>query len=260
MAREVGLGIDWNMQLHHGLIDERGETLIHETGMRCTCNNDDTMAGEIERTHIPRKRTTFRCDICGGSGFIYRNERKIIAIITGISEDYSRDEQGWLSPGDCTMSAHPDYHVSAGDRITFTWPQPIADGQVIVRGAGTFSDNSTRKTGVEENEDRLWYHAATGIWCEDRDGKVYYPDADFTLDGSKVIRWVGNRPNANSVYVIKYEAYLEWKVFTPSGARRDHDRDFGDRVLLRKIHLVDPNDNPQVRAQDRVRFCARLGG
>jgi hypothetical protein len=256
--RGLGLGIDWNFPVHHGLIDERGETLIHETGLRCTCGNDDTMAGEIERTHVPRKRTTFRCNICGGLGFIYRNPRKIIAIVTGISEDYSRDEAGWLNPGDAVMSPHPGYTITAGDRITFTWPQPVPDGQVIVRGAGTFSDNSTRKTEIGDNEDRLWYHAKESIWCEDQDGKVYQP-GDFELDGSKVIRWVGNSPTPNKIYTIKYEAYLEWKVFTPSGARRDRDRDLGDRVYLRKSHLVNPNDNPQISTEDRVRFCARLG-
>jgi len=257
--RGSGLGIDWNFPVHHGLIDERGETVIHEIGLRCTCLNEDTMAGEIEQTHVPRKRVTFRCDICGGMGLIYRDPKKIVALVTGISEDYSRDEQGWLSPGDCLMSPHPEYIVSAGDRITFTWTQPIPDGQVIVRGAGTFSDNSTRKTEIDESEDRLWYHAAKSLWCEDRNGKIYQPNGDFVLDGSKVIRWVGNRPNLNTPYTIKYEAYIEWKVFTPSGARRDRDRDLGDRVYLRKSHLVNPNDNPQVRTEDRIRFCARLG-
>lgn len=253
-----GLGIDWTFPDHVGQINNRGEELIHEVGMRCTCSVEDSHAGQVERTHVPRKRTTFRCGNCGGTGHIYRNPQKIVALITEVSESMSRQEAGWLVPGDCVMSPKPGYTVSAGDLITFTWSQPVADGQVIVRGAGNLSDNSGRKTNLEINEDLLLYNGDSAIWCEDEDGNVYRGGADFELDGSKIIRWVGNAPINNKKYVIKYNAFFEWVVFMPPSVRMDANRDLGARVGLKKRHVAAPNEDPTTSARDRVPFCDRL--
>lgn len=242
-----------------GLINNRGESLVHEIGMRCTCSVEDTHAGQVERMpHVPRKRTTFRCSQCGGTGHIYRNPRKVIAIITEIREDFSRQEAGWLTPGDCVMSPKPGYIVSGGDLITFTWSQPLGNGQVIIRGAGTLSDNSGRKTNLESNEDRLWYNADSAIWCEDENGVVYRSGSDFVLDSSKIIRWIGNTPPDNTKYVIKYNAFLEWIAFIPPHVRRDRDRDLGGRVALKKRHVAQVNEDPTATVRDRVPFCDRL--
>lgn len=255
-----GLGIDFTFSDHVGQINNRGETLIHEVGLRCPCNNEDTMAGQINRgDRVPRRRTTFRCSRCDGSGYIYRNAKKIVALITNISEDYQRTEAGWGVPGDAIMSVKPNYVVSSGDLITFTWSQPLTEGQVIVRGAATLSDNTARKTQAEENEDRLHYNADKAIWCEDDDGKIYRP-GDFTLDGSKLIKWGANQPRKGLAYTLKYTAFLEWEAFVPPAVRRDRDRDLGTRVILKKRHIATPNEDPTIRQRDKVPFCARLEG
>jgi hypothetical protein len=254
-----GLGIDWTFPVQKGFIDNRGETLIHEIGLRCPCNIEDTMAGQMTRKDVPRRRTTYRCPNCSGEGYIYRNPKKIIALITGISESTSRQEEGWIMPGDAIMSPKPGYIVSTGDLITFTWSQPIDEGQVIVRGAATLSENAARKTDIDEAEDRLWYNADESIWCEDYDGKIYKP-GDFILDGSKRIRWQGNSPPIGKAYTLKYKAYLEWEAFQPPVTRRDRDRDLGGRVLLRKRHVAQVNDDPTIRQRDKLTFCARMEG
>lgn len=256
-STNIGLGIDWTFSNLEGLINNRGETVIHEIGLKCTCGLEDTYAGQMERTHIPRTRKIYRCDICGGSGNIYRNPKRIIAIITDIRENISREESGWLVPGDCIMSVKPGYKVSSSDLITFTWSQPLPEGQVILRGAGTTSDNSSRKTNLEENEDRLWYSADSAIWCEDEDGVVYHGGSDFVLDGSKIIKWQGRAPIKNKRYVVKYNAFLEWEAFAPPNVRRDRDRSLGDRVLLRKLHIARVNEDPTITQRDRVTFCTR---
>jgi hypothetical protein len=163
-------------------------------------------------------------------------------------------------PGDAVFSTHPNYQIVAGDLITFTWSQPIPDGQVIVRGAGTTSDNTARETQLEEDEDRLNYHAVSSIWCEDENGKVYRSQGDFILNGSKVIKWVGESPHRGATYTIKYNAHIEWIAFTPPNIRRDRNRDLGSRVALRKRHVALVNDNPTLRVGDRVPFCSRLQG
>lgn len=260
MGREggLGLGIDWSFSSHVGQINNRGETLIHETGLRCTCNLEDTYAGQMEQTHVPRKRRLIGCDQCDGSGFIYRNPKTIVAMITDIREDYSRDEAGWAVPGDCIMSVKPDYNVTPGDLVTFTWSHPIPDGQVIMRGAGTTSDNAPLDTELEEDEDRLWYGADKAVWCEDETGISYASGADFELNTSKVLKWTGNRPKKGQIYTIKYYGFLEWVAFTPPNIRRDRDRDLGSRVLLRKKHIAHVNSAPRTTQRDKIPFCSKL--
>lgn len=259
---DTGLGIDWNFQAFDGLINNRGEDVIHEVGMKCPCNTEDTHAGQIEQTpHVPRRRTILGCEKCRGDGYIYRRPQKIVALITGISEERgTRLEGGWAMPGDCVMSTRPGYLVSASDLITFLWPHPIPDGQTIVRGAGSTSDNTQKTLYLEENEDRLWYNAVDGIWCEDEDGNTYQAGADFQLDGSKIIRWVGGQPTKGKLYTIKYTGYLEWVVFSPPGIRRDRNRDIGSRVMLRKRHVAMVNEDPRPRVGDEIPFCARIQG
>jgi len=252
-----GSGVDWNLPITEGLINNRGENVLHETGMRCVCVVEDTMAGQIKQTHVPRRRVTTGCPRCNGDGYIFRNPRKIVAMITGINETRERLEQGWSQPGDCIMSVRPGYQVTAGDLVTFTWGQPIPDGQIILRGAGQASENSSRDTGLAVNEDRLLYSGSDAIWCEDEDGNRYQ-DGDFRLDGSKIITWLGNQPQVGKRYVIKYNAYLEWVAFMPPNVRRDRGRDLGGRVALRKRHVALLNDDPHLRVGDRVPFCARI--
>jgi len=252
-----GTGVDWDFDTLSGLITNRGEELIHEIGMRCVCNLEDTFAGQIEQTHVPRKRNIFGCDICTGDGYIFRNPKKIIALITSINERKDWLAEGWAIPGDCTMSVQPDYAISGHDQVTFTRPQSIPDGQVIIRGAGTMSDNSARDTKVVTDEDRLWYCATDAIWCEDEDG-IVYSNSDFSLNSSKVIKWFGNQPAIGKKYTIKYNAYLEWIAFNPPNERRDRNRDLGARVPLRKKHAVFVNRDPRIRAEDKVPFCSRI--
>jgi hypothetical protein len=259
----MGIGADWTEGVQEGLINNRGETIIHEIGVRCTCNFEDTYAGQIENgAHVARKRHQLGCSICGGEGYLYRKPTKIVALITGIRGTKNQMESGWAYPGDATMSVKPDYvTVSAGDLVTFTWPQPLPDGQVILRGAAHLNDNDLRKTLLEENEDRLWYNAHSSIYCEDEDGNEYFSGSDFELNTSKIIKWLGNSPKVGKTYVIKYNAYLEWIVFMPPDVRRDRDRDLGGRCLIRKRHVANVNNqNIGIRASDKVLFCERIRG
>ena len=261
-AREtnIGLGIDWTFRNLDGLINNRGEEVIHEIGMRCTCSNEDTYAGQTtDGPHVMRRRQTINCHECGGEGYMFRDARKVVGLVTGITEDFQRMEAEWGTPGDCTFSPKLGYQISAGDKITFTWAQPLAEGQVIVRGAGTLGDNTERKgIDLSTNEDRLWYHAETAIWCEDEDGTIYRQNGDFVLDGTRVIKWISG-PALRKKYVIKYNAFLEWIAWVPPNVRRDRQRDLGARVPLRKSHVALVNhDDLRVKPSDRVPFCTRV--
>lgn len=259
MALAPGFGIDWNFSTHEGFISERGDTVIHEIGLRCTCNMEDTFAGIVEKgTTVPRRRTKLGCEKCYGEGYVYRDPRKITALVTSYRANKLQMDSGWAYPGDVLVSTMPGYVVSAGDRFTFPWEEPLADGQVIMRGAASINDNSARKIGLEQSEDKLWYCAIRSIYCEDSDGNVYSSGADFVLDGSKIIKWIGASPRLGQSYTIKYTAYPEWIAFMPPDLRQDRGRDLGSRVGLRRRHIVNLNDNYAASIEDRVPFCDRI--
>jgi hypothetical protein len=254
-----GLGIDFTFPFQEGFINNRGETLIHEVGLRCVCNQEDMFSGQIEHgDQVPRRRRKFGCERCDGIGYLYRQPRRVIALLTGVRQSKTQLESGWAMPGDALVSVKPGVQVSGGDRFTFTWSEPVPDGQVVMRGAASLNDNQNVDTNLEDNEDRLWYNAESSIYCEDEDGNVYSSDGDFTLDGSKVIKWHGNSPAKKKVYTLKYNAYLEWIVFLPPDLRRDRDRDLGIKMGIRKSHVAFANANPQASAEDRITFCNRL--
>lgn len=260
MTRDAntGLGIDWTFYDHEGHINNRGNTVIHEIGLRCPCDVEDTHASLAERTTVLRQRRIIDCDLCGGTGLIFRNPRKIIGLVVEITEDFAQREEGWAEPGDCILSVKPGTVISGGDRITATWKQPINKGQIIVRGAANTSENKARKTNLDENEDLLHYHAASAIWCEGRDGTIYREGGDFVLDGSRIIKWISDGPRKTTSYVLKYNAYLEWIAWTPPNVRIDCDRDLGTRVPLKKRHAAIINEDPTASVLDRTPFCDRL--
>ena len=261
MARGAnrGLGIDFEFLSHDGLINNRGETVLHETGLRCPCGTEDVFAGYAEKgIHVPRKRLDIiSCALCGGLGRIYRDPRKIVGLITNISETRNQSEFGWAQPGDCILAPHLRYQLSTGDKVTFTWSQPLDEGQTIVRGAAAMGSNAALSTGLAANEDRLLFHAEKSIWCEDENG-VTYTVGDFIVDGSRIIKWVGNTPADGVKYTFKYLAYFEWIAFASPATRRDRDRDFGQRVVLRKLHVALGTESAAGSPFDKTPFCDRM--
>jgi hypothetical protein len=256
-----GLGIDFTFPLQEGFINNRGETILHEVGLRCICNNEDLHAGQTHHgAHPHRRRRKFGCSVCGGEGYVYRNPRKIVALLTSVSQTRQQIGAGWAEPGDGILSIKPGVLVSGMDKFTFLWPEVVPEGQVLVRGAAQVSDNLTRKTDLDSDEDLLWYSATGAVHCEDEDGVEYDSGSDFILNGSRVIKWVGTKPAARKVYTIKYKAYLEWLAFFPPDIRRDRDRDLGQRVGIRKRHVALVNENPHITAELRQPFCERIPG
>jgi hypothetical protein len=223
-----GLGINFsdNFRLQDGLVANRGQTVIHELGITCTCRTtsrtDTVVVGS----------GNMNCSRCE-NGILYRDSKQIIALITSISYQRQLLEEGLVSPGDCLMSVAPNSkrQPSDFDRITFTWAEPVSDGQVIHRGV-----ESETRDGLESNEDILNYAVANVLHCEDEDGKIYYQDSDFRTEGRRII-W-SNPPEIRKRYSIKYQGYISWIVFTPPHSRRDGSRSMGSRIMLRKSHIV----------------------
>lgn len=246
---QTGLGIDFsdNHKFQDGLINNRGQVVIHEMGVACTCRSGDRSEPVVGGSG------KLNCNKCE-NGVMYRNPRQIMGLITSIGYQRQLMETGFANPGDCVMSVSPnlDFPPADFDKITFTWPENVNDGQVIIRGA----ESDIFAPAVSANEDRLHYKAAKSLHVEDEDGKIYYQDADFYFEGRKVV-WL-NGPEKNKRYSIKYMAYLEWIVFSSPMSRRDKDGSLGYRAILRKKHAINLRDPVNEELLEKASFQSRI--
>lgn len=253
---------DWNFSLMEEFIEARGERVIHETGVACTCRNGDYYASTINREGFPASRSTAFCTKCRGEGWVYRDAKIIKGIVTGVNPTKDRKllESGYVTPGDAIFSPSIQTIVLHDfDKLTFMFAVPLSDGQVIMRGAATLDANAQLKNGVATNEDRLWYMPHSALWCEDEDGVVYQQGVDFSFKDKKIV-WAGG-PDTGKLYALKYSGYVEWIAYVSPMARFDRNRNIGQRVVLRKKHIAfeygGPDDTPAGRENREVEFTSR---
>jgi len=256
--------IDWDFPKLQELIDARGDEVIVETGVACTCRREDVLASMVERENQPSSIRQLYCIKCQGDGYIYRNARCIKGLITSIEAGPARKllESGYAVQGDAIFSPSLDIDpLSDFDKITFLHDNTVGEGQVILRNAANLGENATRTTGVSRSEDRLWYQAACSYWCEDENGVVYSQDTDFILK-DRLIRWIGNKPADGIFYTLKYSAYLEWIIYNTPLQRIDRDRSLGQRVLIRKKHVAlsvgSPADTVEKRIEEQETLTTRV--
>ena len=247
---QTGLGVNWsdNFRSQDGLISNRGQVLVHEIGLACTCRSGESTDVVVGGSG------TINCSKCE-NGILYRNPIQIMGLLSGIGYQRQLVETGFIAPGDCLLSLSPNLKnpPSDFDKITFTWPENISDGQVIVRGAEA---QLQFQSNLEANEDRLHYIPAKAVYVEDENEKTYSEGADFYFEGRKIV-WL-NGPDADVRYTIKYMAYLEWLVFASPFSRRDRDKSLGYRVSLRKKHMVNLRDPINVDLMDKISFQSRV--
>ena len=257
------MSLDWDFDGLESLIEDRGDEVIHETGVSCTCRVDNSYGSVTEHQGRPASARKIHCPHCNGTGWIYRNSQVIRGLVTSVDTGRNRKlvEMGYAVPGDCTFSPSLTGPViSDFDRITFLYPIPTSDGQTIVRNAAHLGDNQVVSTKLSNTQDKLWYNAESSFWCEDEDGVVYTEGTDFSLDGKR-INWFANRPADGKTYTIKYNAFLEWIVYSSPATRFDQDRSLGQRVMLRKWHVAYVNDfdfeSPTSRHAEEVSFTTK---
>ena len=197
-------------------VTEEGEEVIHSVGLRCYC-------------HGPDGQPNPNCPDHENGGWLYVNEETITGLVTDISQRRELMETGAFMPGDCVFSPLSDAVISEGDKITFTWPLPYGQGDVLVRGTDGY--------------DPLYYEAVRALFCIDENKAIYKQDRDFQLQGKQIIwTWAGktgNAPPMGTKYTIKYMAYIEWLVFVPPIERISNGTDIGSKVMIRKKHLVE---------------------
>lgn len=254
---------DWNFQVLEELIDARGDEVILETGVACTCRREDAIASMTTKENQPSTVRKMNCNECQGDGYLYRNARCVRGLVTSVEAGPNRKllEGGYAVPGDAIFSPSLNAgRVSDFDRITFTHSVSVGDGQIIMRGAAQHNENQGLRIGVTVDEDRLYYMGDCAIWCEDATGGVYVQNADFVLE-DKVIRWIGERPNKGTFYTLKYTAFLEWIVYNTPFTRIDNNRSLAQKVVLKKKHVAFSTgsfaDTPAKRQEEQETFTTR---
>jgi hypothetical protein len=235
----MSLNISWDFNLLESLIQDRGDIVLVETGILCSrCNNNDTLASTVELNGRPAFIRSMSCGLCSGNGYLYRNARQVLGLVTSVHQSNNRQllDLGYVSPGDAIFSPslHADY-IGDFDRITLTNPSNVDGGQVIMRGAATLDDNVSLETDLLPNQDRLWYLPESVQWCEDQHNIVYYHGTDFDFIDNK-ITWV-NSPEVGTLYTIKYRCWSEWISYTSIMERFDQGRNLAQKVILKKKHV-----------------------
>lgn len=242
-----GLGISIDPVVQDNFIADLGSDMLHERAVACTCRGEDVFAGMVEDGMA--RRTEPHCERCGGDGWLYRDPRVVRGLVTSARNRTQLIEAGVARPGDMLFSppvrqqpgcagSHLGSRLGMWDKLTASWPEPLDDGQSLVRAAAAIGHNAGLRSGVSVDEDRLWYEPARAIWCEDEDGETYTENADYELSG-RVLRWIGaRRPRVRARYTLKYEAYLEWIVAEPPQERRHAGRALPQAAVLRKRHAA----------------------
>lgn len=198
---------------------EEGELVRHLVGVPCFCT--DT-SGQL-KPNCPHKHDL--------TGRVYPEEHRIRGLFTGITQRKDLLSSGFFMPGDAIFSPTSGDVVSEGDKIILLAPMPHGSGDILVR-------QPTLKHDV------LLYEATKVFYVGDSEGNKYVPEVDFRLDGKKIVwRWTGKistrEPRPGATYVAKYAGYVEWVVFIPPEERFSAGKAFGQKVFLRKLHLVE---------------------
>lgn len=175
-------------------------------------------------------RANPNCLVCKGLGIYWTAKGQIVALIQNVSQQKDLLQSGVAAPGDLVMSPDPRYTISDYDKIQLTWSEGIPyEGQLVRRKAGSSTDSVNYQ--IMENVSCVQVDEATGTIT------TYRPNIDFTTSNN-VITWIGNKPADNSVYSFKYGALVEWICFAPPQPRRERGTNLGQRIVMRKKHLV----------------------
>lgn len=256
---------DWDFNLLEDFIQTRSDLVIWEKAIASPERNEDHYASQLLIEERRGNRPDFNELRDGGTGWRYRDAQYVRGLVTGIEAGRNKQllEMGYAIPGDCVFSPSMDIGpIGDFDKITFTVPTTVDEGQVIIRNAANMDTNATLSHDILPAEDRLWYMPAAPIWCEDVNGVVYTYGVDYTFDVRKkrIVWGSGRAPLAGTSYTAKYTAYLEWIAYSTPFHRYDQGRSLGQRVLLRKHHVHNVRnflDTPSKRHEEEVQFTTR---
>lgn len=218
----------FNLREIQDTIRKHGEHVNYFRGHKCTCTllQTGTSYGDPNRADP-------NCAACHGYGIVWISSGQIIGLVTNISQEKELLQAGIASAGDLVFSPDLQQTLSDWDKIQLTWSDGVPwEGQLIQRGTGTTDEAMYNVVSVPPDG---------CIAVDPTTGNIttYTADVDFSYSG-QTITWglSSNQPQANAFYSLKYNAQLDWIVFTPPQPRRERGTNLGQKVILRKKHMV----------------------
>jgi hypothetical protein len=213
-----------NMSIQTEFIHKHGEVLTYFLAMKCTCTILPTGA------MVPdANRANPNCKACKGLGIVWQNKGDIVGLVQTVNQQKDLLQTGVAAPGDLVLSPDPRVTISDFDKIQMTWSEGIPyEGQLLRRGAGA---SDTVNYDIMSVIECIQVDPTTGLIT------TFTPDVDFTTNG-RLITWIGNKPAGNSVYSFKYSGLIDWICFAPPQPRRERGTNLGQRIVMRKRHLV----------------------
>lgn len=205
-----------------------GEIVNYYQGMKCSCTlmQDGSNLPDANRARPD-------CAACKGLGILWIGPTQIRGLVTNIEQQKDLLMAGIVTPGDLIFSPALQNTLYENDKIQLTWSVGIPfSGELIQRGTGS-TDTSMYGIVSVPSEGCITVDPATGAITQ------YVPNVDFSYSGN-VITWglSDNQPSMGSIYSIKYSAVIDWIVFYPPQLRYERGTNLGQRVILRKKHLV----------------------
>lgn len=203
-----------------------GEWVNYSVGMKCTCTLLQT------GSNLPdANRSDPSCKACHGLGWVWQPQPQILGLVSGIAQHKDLMMAGILTPGDLVFSPDLRYTLADYDKVQLSWPQGIPyEGELITRGSGATDTTMYGILGVDPSG-CIVVNPTTGAITS------YAAGTDFTFSGN-TITWTANAPAAGVIYSLKYAALIDWICFVPPEPRRERDTNLGQRVVLRKKHVV----------------------
>lgn len=211
-------------------IREKGDYVEWSAARKCSCSDE-----------MDANRANPLCKICSGTGTWYEAPVWIEGLVANISNSKMLMEAGIALPGDLVFSARMLDDARLADRDLIK----LSDWE----GGEAYEGELVRRSSVLD-VDRLIYNAVElqAVTQSDPDlGTVasFVEGTHFThatnsdtLDWTLGITNVLVTPAIGSVYSVRYRPHFSYIVFVPPAERRERGTNLGQRVVLKKRHLV----------------------
>ena len=205
---------------------EHGDRAYWYQAQMCPCGTDPNAVSDMSQANNS-------CQVCGGLGVFYPNAPTVIrGTVSNAVEDRTILNTGFqLNASDLIWSSSPwsQGPLSPFDGLILISPQSAwpFDGQTVVRGSG--------------NTDVLFYTPAgiDAVYTVDSSTGAYTAYTGATVSG-KSIDWstAPTAPPTGTQYSVRARVQYEWYVYTPPMVRYENTQSLGQKVVLRKRHIV----------------------
>ena len=197
-------------------VRQEGEPVLHSVGTRCWCTGRD---GQLDPN----------CEAHDVTGSVYGEPERLVGLFSDVMQRKELVATGLFIPGDALFSPLSNTVVAEGDKVTLQKPVPYGSGDARVRGNG--------------DSDPLLYSAVSAMFCMDENRVRYYEKVDFIFQDKTIVwHWEGKaggaEPAFQTRYTVKYKAFIDFIAFLPPMERFSHGKDIGNKVFLRKLHII----------------------